>query len=93
MGVCRESIEEWERGKDPSDRMWPRVISFLGYDPTPDAVSMGDRLRARRRAKGLSRKAVAKRIRCDERQITKWESNEAAPSDRDLKRLKACGLI
>ncbi|MEZ5972582.1 MAG: helix-turn-helix transcriptional regulator [Hyphomonadaceae bacterium] len=79
MGVCAESVSQWENGVMPADRLWPRVVAFLGYDPTPPAQTPGERLRAARRRRGLSIKALARAMLCDEETAAKWETRQASP--------------
>lgn len=85
MGVCAESVSQWENGVTPADRLWPRLVGFLGYDPTPPAQSPGECLRAARRQRGLSIKALARKLLCDEGTVASWEADRAAP-DRDHQR-------
>jgi transcriptional regulator with XRE-family HTH domain len=63
----------------PADRLWPRVLAFLGYDPTPPALTLGERLRAARRRQGLSIKRLARALPCDEGTAAKWEADQAIP--------------
>jgi len=88
MGVCCESLERWERGKHPSDRHWPRVVTFLGHDPSAPAISDGQRLTSARRGRGLSMKGLARALRCDEATVAKWESGEARPDYRHRRTLR-----
>ncbi len=82
MGVCTESVSQWEGGIVPADRLWPRVVGFLGYDPTPAPKTLGERLRAARLRLGLSMKAFSKRLGCDESTIAKWEADASIPGRR-----------
>ena len=71
----------WEGGKrEPADRLWPVVINFLGYDPSPVPTSFGDRLRVARRKVGLSQRALAKEIGCDWTTAVGWERGVTVPS-------------
>lgn len=79
MGVCPESVGQWEAGVGPADRLWPRVVGFLGYDPTQPPRTPGERLRTVRRRLGLSVKAFAKALPCDEETAAKWESDRLLP--------------
>ena len=79
MGVCAESVSQWEAGVSPADRLWPHVVAFLGHDPTPPPRTPGERLRCLRRRRGLSMKAFAKRLPCDEETVAKWEADRASP--------------
>lgn len=76
IGCSPASLLNWERGRaEPELRFMPAIIRFLGYDPTePDpTLSIGERLRAARRARGLSRKKVAVLLGVDESTLWKWE--------------------
>ena len=79
MGVCAESVSQWEAGIAPADRLWPRLVAFLGYDPTPLPETPGERLRVARRQLGLSVKALARALPCDEETAAKWETDKALP--------------
>lgn len=49
MGVSDFTIINWESGEtSPSARYGPKVIEFLGYDPTPEPEAFGDRIRSLR---------------------------------------------
>jgi DNA-binding transcriptional regulator YiaG len=82
MGVCTESVSAWEAGKVPSDRLWPKVLAFLGYDPSPAPQTAAERLTAARRAQGLSMRALARSIGCDEGTVEKWERGVRMPGRR-----------
>lgn len=77
IGVSHKTYEYWEQGRtaEPEIRHYPAIVRFLGYDPAPPdpTVSIGERLRAARRARGLSRKKLAKLIGIDESTLWKWE--------------------
>src|SRR5208282_2767787 len=66
LGVNENTVVGWERGKTPVDRHLPLVISFLGLDPCPTPRSLGQQLRSKRGAFGLSCKAAAKLLGVDE---------------------------
>ena len=80
MGISEWTMIKWEMGeKEPLDRLWPTVIGFLGYDPSPEPTSCGEGLRVARRRVGLSAKALAKEIGCDPETVAKWERGEQMP--------------
>jgi transcriptional regulator with XRE-family HTH domain len=67
MGVCQHSIVDWEtETKQPTDRQYPAIIGFLGYEPWPEPQTLPDQLAAERRRRGVSAKATAKLIGVDE---------------------------
>lgn len=76
IGCSKASLLNWERGRaEPELRFMPAIIRFLGYDPTaPDpTLSIGARLRATRRARGLSQEALAWLIGIDPTTVRDWE--------------------
>lgn len=89
MGVCTESVSQWEAGGTPADRLWPRVVGFLGYDPSPPPTSGGERLKLWRRRQGLSIGALSRAVRCDEATLAKWEKDRALPAPQHGEALDA----
>ena len=80
MHVAVETVIAWEKDrKDPEHRNWPRIISFLGYDPYPDPRTLGERLRARSRQLGLSRREASHRLGMDENTLAAYETGRGAP--------------
>jgi DNA-binding transcriptional regulator YiaG len=74
LAVNVATIHCWERGtKHPMDRHLPAVIRFLGYDPLPEPIGLGEKLQAWRRRRGLSAKAAARRLGVDEGTLSRWE--------------------
>ena len=60
LGLDACTIGNWEKDRTyPAVRFFPSIIRFLGYDPFPEAQTLADRLRAKRRALGLSYKRLA----------------------------------
>ena len=54
------SLINWEKGKtEPAIRLWPGIIAFLGCDPHPLPVTLGEHIRAERRRRGCSLAALA----------------------------------
>lgn len=77
LGVSVETVLHWEKDQtNMPDKMWPAVISFLGYDPlacSPTAA-VAEQLRAWRRVRGLSVKGAAKEVGVNEGTWAKWEA-------------------
>ena len=76
IGCSKASLLNWERGRaEPELRFMPAIIRFLGYDPAaPDpTLSIGERLRAARRARGLSQEALARLLGIDPTTVRDWE--------------------
>lgn len=77
------SVASWERGdRNPSLRKLPKVLVFLGYDPRPNAFTLGDRLRRFRTAVGLSTRELAHKRGLDQSTLEGWERGEHVPIDR-----------
>jgi DNA-binding transcriptional regulator YiaG len=82
----------WETNRvAPAIRFFPRIIEFLGYDPTEktNRQSLADRLQAHRRKLGLSRKKLAIILETDESNLAGWEREEHRPTKRSLKLITA----
>ena len=58
---------------------WPAIIEFLGYDPSPEPNTIGERLLAYRRRHGLSRKELAGQLGADEATLWRWEVDQRRP--------------
>jgi DNA-binding transcriptional regulator YiaG len=83
MGVCHHSVVDWEAGtKQPTDRQYPAILAFLGYEPWPKPQMLPAQLAAERRRRGLSAKAAAKLIGVDEGTCARWEADRTMPLDR-----------
>jgi DNA-binding XRE family transcriptional regulator len=66
IGADVFSLINWEKGKtEPAIRSWPGIIAFLGYDPSPEPVTLGDHIRAERRRRGCGLAALAKDLGFD----------------------------
>ena len=85
MGVNWKTLMWWERDdRRPADRYYPAVITFLGEEPWPEPQSLGERLTAERRRRGLSIDRAAALIGVDEESFRRWESGGWSPSTRSL---------
>lgn len=86
IGVSKKTVEGWEaRRTNPGLRALPGIVTFLGYDPTVvENQPFGLRLRAARRARGLSIRELAEKFRVDPTTIWKWEHGRSAPFVRYL---------
>lgn len=81
IGVDANTILNWEKGYSkslPAEAM-PAIISYLGYNPEPEPVAIGARLRWKRRQLGWSIKEAAARNSVDPTTWTKWERMEDWP--------------
>jgi transcriptional regulator with XRE-family HTH domain len=77
----KETYANWEKDRCyPAMKHWPNIIELLGSDPNPIPVTLGERLLAYRRAKGISRKKLAAKLRVDEGTLWKWEIERRRPN-------------
>lgn len=66
MGVSGATVVNWEKDRSqPVAAQFPPVIAFLGYDPTPDPQTLGERLEAKQRRLGASLAQVARYLGWD----------------------------
>ena len=83
FGLDKETYATWEKDRCyPSLRHWPNIIEFLGFDPSPEAKTVGEKLLAYRRRKGMSRKALAKHLVLDEETLWWWESGGRSATEQ-----------
>ena len=76
----KETYANWEKDRcNPAMKHWPGITAFLGYDPTPEPKTLGQRLMAYRRRNGLSRKRLAVLLQVDETTLWKWETDRKKP--------------
>ena len=77
----KETYANWEKDRCyPAMHHWPSIIEFLGSDPSPEPCTLGDRLLAHRRSRGLSRVAFAAMLGVDEATLWSWEHNIRIPA-------------
>jgi transcriptional regulator with XRE-family HTH domain len=80
LGINASTYRNWENDHtSPAVRFVPRIVEFLGYDPYPLPKTLGERIVARRRDLGMSRRRLARRLGVDEATLRRWESDMAHP--------------
>ncbi len=85
LGVREETVHLWEAGRArPLPRHYGRIVRFLGYDPEPVASGLGQRVRSRRRARGLSPAELATLLGIDEGTVVDLEGERRRISCRVL---------
>ena len=83
FGVCADTIRQWEaKGRVPEARYFPLVVEFLGYDPLPPPLTLGDRIRRRRLLLGLEQKETARRLSVSELTLSRWERGGRVSRER-----------
>lgn len=77
FGLDKETLANWEKDRCyPAMRHWPKIIAFLGGDPSPEPKTEGEKLLAYRRQHGMSRKALARKLGVDEHTLWRWETGQ-----------------
>lgn len=80
----------WERDeREPSVEAFPGIIDFLGYEPWPFPVTLGDALVAERRRRGLAVAHAAKLAGIDPGTWGRWERSEWKPTKLSLPAINA----
>ncbi|MDP2331035.1 MAG: helix-turn-helix transcriptional regulator [Reyranella sp.] len=73
MGILTETYANWEKGKtQPVAAHFRPVTEFLGYDPTPEARTLAERLEARRRGLGVTFDQIAGYLGWDPATLTRY---------------------
>jgi transcriptional regulator with XRE-family HTH domain len=86
LGVHPGGLENWEYGRrNPADRFMPTVIRFLGYNPSPEPRTIGERVAYERVARGWSRKRLAVAASVDEATVRRIEANAQRLARKSLR--------
>jgi transcriptional regulator with XRE-family HTH domain len=89
IGVCCLTITGWEkRHTKPKVRHLPAIITFLGYDPRPEPMSLPERIAWFREGKGWSQEQMAEFLGVDEATISSWERKEHAPTRNSVEKIE-----
>jgi transcriptional regulator with XRE-family HTH domain len=90
IGVSLQIYRDWEKGRAvPYASSWRLVTAFLGYDPSPAPMSLGGRLKAKRRELGFSLKEAAERLGWDPETVRRYEHDQWMLRGDRLRRLQA----
>jgi len=77
LKVNSSTVLNWEIGRfDPPMRSMPPILSFLGYDPFPPPIAVGERLLQVRRRYGWSISEAACQLGVDRTTWQRWEQGE-----------------
>ena len=67
----------WEKGyRDPEIRLWPKIVEFLGDDPSPTPRTTAEKLKAIRRQRGWSQRHLAADLGVDGSTVQHWEAGK-----------------
>lgn len=76
MGVNPSTYSNWERGRDePRTSSFPSIIGFLGYDPSPQAQTLSERILEARQREGISQRELAERLGIAPSTVKAWEAD------------------
>jgi transcriptional regulator with XRE-family HTH domain len=91
LGVTESTITNWEKNRtNPTLRLSPKIVQFLGYDPTPtDLKALHETLLQYRKRRGMSQKELAKQIGIDPATLSSLERNRGRSLPAVLKRVSA----
>ncbi len=73
LGIDHLTYINWEKGHtQPYAHGYPPIIAFLGYDPTPEARTLSERLRLKRQELGVTFSQVAQYLGWDGGTLTRY---------------------
>jgi len=77
LAVDESTVTNWEKNRtQPTLRALPKIVAFLGYDPTPgDSENLGKKLLRYRKMRGTTQKKLAKEIGIDPTTLSRLEKN------------------
>ena len=75
LRVTEYSVFNWEHGRtQPAMAYFPAIFRFLGYDPSPEPRTVGERLLRKRQKMGWAIERAAAELGVDEATWTRWET-------------------
>jgi transcriptional regulator with XRE-family HTH domain len=90
LGADQCTVTNWELNRTkPVLRFLPGIIRVLGYTPWTAGPSLGERLLAYRRDRGLSQELMARRLGIDPGTLSRWERGLRTPAGRYARRAAA----
>lgn len=66
----------------------PNIIEFLGYNPQPQPITLGDQIAYARISRGWSRKRLAQAAGVDEATVRRMEENRKGLARRSLLKVR-----
>jgi transcriptional regulator with XRE-family HTH domain len=90
LNVHATTVQYWETNRVAPDlRSIPRIIRFLTYVPYKPGQTFSERLRASRKARGVSQKELANILEVDPGTLARWEAGRSRPSKKHIQRLES----
>ena len=69
-----------------------KTVNFFGFNPLPTGSTIGERLVAHRKSRGLTQREFARELGVDPGTLSRWELGERKPEGRFKKVLKIIAL-
>jgi transcriptional regulator with XRE-family HTH domain len=83
FGAHTSSVTNWELNRTkPALWFLPGIVRFLGYAPWAAGESVGERLLAYRRERGLCQAALARLLGVDPGTLSRWERGLRVPTGK-----------
>jgi transcriptional regulator with XRE-family HTH domain len=93
FGVSFTSYNGWEADRfTPNIDKWPKVIQFLGYDPSSTPTDFQDAVTALQRRHGLTRELLATQLGIEKKTLFNWLEGKASPGPKTLGKVLASRL-
>lgn len=90
IGADESTVTNWELNRTkPALRFLPAIVRFLGYTPWTADGSIGERLLAYRRERGLSQSALARLLGVDSGTLSRWERGFRLPTGKYVRLAEA----
>jgi DNA-binding XRE family transcriptional regulator len=89
FNVSEDCVTYWENDRSkPQVQFYPKIISFLGFNPfMVDVSTLGGKIKAYRYKEGLSHKTLGKLLDVDASTVGSWESGVSKPHFETLKKI------
>ncbi|MBU1700199.1 MAG: transcriptional regulator [Candidatus Eisenbacteria bacterium] len=90
IGVDPSTIQKWERlGFRPRPRLFARLAKILSIPEPPEGAPLGDRLRARRLALGLTQAEAEAQIGVSQDTLSRWELGRIQPQGEKIRQTRS----
>jgi predicted transcriptional regulator len=87
VGAGATNVAHLSKGYgEPALHWWPGILRFLGYDPRPEATTLGAALVRHRQGRGQSQRQLAAVLDVDPATLANWERGARQPTGRFLTR-------
>lgn len=88
VGATVQTVANWEMERtQPEARHYPAILGFLGYDPRPEASTLGAGIKRKREGDGLTQRELARKLGLDPTTLQRWEEGAIRRPYPRLRRL------